>query len=366
MAATKSHAVPSVSVIIPARNEEESLGTCLRSLVAQTGVDFEIIVVNDQSTDRKGEIAASFSGVGVVEAGPLPKGWSGKNHAVATGSSVARGEWLLFTDADTIHLPGSLARALDEARNRGADLLSYSPEQIISGFWEKAIMPLVFAELAAEYPPAEVSDPRSPKVAANGQYILIKREAYDAAGGHAAVAASLLEDVDLARAVKMSGRKVWFRYGGDAVRTRMYRSFAQLREGWTKNLVLLFPRPGRLAAVQLAVFGLGVSSAGALIGSLISRRVAEPRQGWFHSEGFLLTEAALLFLTGMYVLGRVRKGHFKLSATIPAFAGLPLFAYLLLRSKRAHKKGTVSWKGRMYGSGDPGVLSRSEPSGATA
>ena len=169
----------------------------------------------------------------------------------SAGPKVARGEWLLFTDADTVHLPGSLARALTEARQRGAVLLSYSPEQEVHGFWEKAVMPVIFAELAATYRPALVSDPRSPAAAANGQYILIAREAYDAVGGHAAVSGSLLEDVALARAVKASGRKIFFRFGGDAVRTRMYRSFAQLREGWTKNLALLFPSPVRLALLRI-------------------------------------------------------------------------------------------------------------------
>ena len=139
--------------------------------------------------------------------------------------------------------PGSLARAVAEARQHGAALLSYSPEQEVHGFWEKAVMPVIFAELAATYRPSLVSDPRSPAAAANGQYILITREAYDAVGGHAAVSGSLLEDVALAKAVKASGRKIFFRFGGDAVRTRMYRSFAQLREGWTKNLALLFPSP---------------------------------------------------------------------------------------------------------------------------
>ena len=115
------------------------------------------------------------------------------------------------------------------------------------GYGRKSVMPVIFAELASTYCPSEVSDPASPAAAANGQYILISREAYDAVGGHTAVATSLLEDVALARAVKRSGRKIFFRYGGDAVRTRMYRSFAQLREGWTKNLALLFRSPMRLA-----------------------------------------------------------------------------------------------------------------------
>src|SRR5450631_1669904 len=262
---------PSVSVIVPARNEEACLGACLSSLLAQTGIDFEIIVVDDASTDRTREIARSFPLVRVVDADPPLPGWTGKNNAMAAGATVARGEWLLFTDADTVHLPGSLTRAVAEASQQGAAMLSYSPAQEVRGFWENAVMPVIFAELAATYRPSLVSDPKSPAAAANGQYILITREAYDAIGGHAAVSNSLVEDVALARAVKASGRRIFFRFGGDAVRTRMYRSFAQLREGWTKNLALLFPSPVRLAVLRLIEFlliagGLAAAVTAALRG----------------------------------------------------------------------------------------------------
>src|SRR5712691_2859089 len=254
-------APPKISIIVPARNEESCLGACLASLTSQTGVPFEVIVVDDHSTDRTREIAASFSGIRVLQARPLPEGWTGKNNAVTTGALAALGEWLLFTDADTVHLPGSLARSLEEARKNKAALLSYSPEQVVKGFWEKAVMPVIFAELASYYRPSEVSDPRSPAAAANGQYLLLTREAYDAIGGHAAVSTSLLEDVALARAVKQSGRKILFRYGGDAVRTRMYRSFSQLREGWTKNLALLFPSAEDLAWLRMLEFVMIMGSA---------------------------------------------------------------------------------------------------------
>jgi len=181
-----------VSVILPARNEEACLADCLQSLATQSGVSFEIIVVDDHSTDRTREIASSFPGVRVIEAGPLPNGWTGKNNAVTAGARQAQGEWLLFTDADTVHLPGSLAAALREAQENGAELLSYSPEQIAVTFWEMAVLPVVFAELARQYSPSKVSDPNSPIAAANGQYILIRRETYDAVGGHAAIAGNIL------------------------------------------------------------------------------------------------------------------------------------------------------------------------------
>ncbi|HET9409806.1 MAG TPA: glycosyltransferase [Candidatus Sulfotelmatobacter sp.] len=324
---------PTVSVIVPARNEQACLATCLESLAAQEGLSFEIIVVDDHSTDRTREIASSFSGVQVIEADPLRAGWTGKNNALATGVRQSKGEWLLFTDADTMHLRRSLPRALREAQENMADLLSYSPEQIVNGFCERAVMPVIFAELAYAYSPTEVSDPKTAKAAANGQYILIKREAYDAVGGHAAIAGELLEDVALARAVKQSGRRIRFRYGGDAVRTRMYHSFQQLREGWTKNLALLFPRPVWLASWIVAFWAISWTLFFATMAGMVRRE-------WWIAYGAL----PLIFL-----FFRIAKAKFgKVTTCITAAFGPPVFAYLLLRSKRAHSRGQVSWKGRTY------------------
>jgi glycosyltransferase involved in cell wall biosynthesis len=324
---------PEASIIIPARNEEASLASCLESLLGQSGVAFEIIVVNDHSSDRTREIASSFPNVKVVDSAPLPRGWTGKNNAIVTGVPHARGEWLLFTDADTVHLPGSLARALNEAKAGQAALLSYSPEQVVSGFWERSVMPVIFAELAARYRPSEVSDPTSPAAAANGQYILITREAYDAVGGHAAVSDKILEDVELARLVKRSGRKILFRFGGDAVRTRMYRNFSQLREGWTKNLAILFPAPGRLAVWRLSEFVALVLSLALLIFFVASRQ---------------LLIAPLFLLGPVFTFRRIVRAHFPWSANALAIIGIPLFSYLLLRSKLSHQRGRVTWKGREY------------------
>ncbi len=328
-----------VSVIVPVRNEEASLSDCLSSLVAQNGVVFEIIVIDDHSTDRTSEIASSFakSGVKLITAPPLPNGWTGKNNAVAAGAKIACAEWLLFTDADTIHLPGSLARSIKEAKRQKAALLSYSPEQIVKSFWEKAAMPVIFAELASSYRPSQVSDPNSSAAAANGQYILITREAYNAVGGHAAVAGNLLEDVALARAVKRSGRKIFFRFGGDAVRTRMYRSFAQLREGWTKNLVLLFSQPVRLAVQRGLEFILIIAG--------LAITIADAFRGHSHSA---IAAATLCVILYELFLTRIRRAHFSWNANLLALFGLPLFSYLLIRSKLFYNRGTVSWKGRQY------------------
>jgi glycosyltransferase involved in cell wall biosynthesis len=331
-----SAALPEVTIVVPARNEEACLGECLSSLAAQTGVRFEIIVVDDHSTDRTGEIARNFAGARVISPGPLPPGWTGKNNAVVAGAREAHGEWLLFTDADTVHLPGSLARALAEAKKERADLLSYSPEQIVVTFAEKAAMPVIFAELAAQYPPAKVRDSSSGVVAANGQYILVRRAAYETVGGHAAIAEKILEDVALARAFRAATYKIFFRYGADAARTRMYRNWHELRDGWTKNLALLFPHPRWLAAWIVAWWAFSWITL--LVG------LASIAAGYWRLAYYLLP-ALFLYL-------RIARARFRMGTNLVAVGfGVPVFAYLLLRSNRAHASGSVSWKGRTYSEG---------------
>lgn len=329
---------PDVSVVIPARNEEANLGACLASLVTQTGPRAEIIVVDDHSADRTAEVARQFDGVKVVAASELPPGWSGKCHAMSCGAAAAKGKWLLFTDADTVHLPGSLARALAEAAEFGADLLSYSPSQEVESFWERAVMPVVFAELAETYPPREVCDPSSPAAAANGQYLLISRDAYDAVGGHGACSGTLLEDVALARRVKQSGRAIRFRFGGDVVRTHMYRGFDELREGWTKNLALLFPDAQQRSARRVGEFALIVGSGlAALVAALRGERKTA------------LTAAAIAGGAYFHFLRRIRKAHMGRLAEAASIFGLPVFAYLLARSERRYRTGQpIRWKGRDY------------------
>src|SRR5216684_6255605 len=136
-----------VQVVIPARNEQDCLGRCLESLVNQQGIEFQITVVDDGSTDRTRAIAESFAGVLVLAAGEPPAGVMGKCNALIVGAKGASAQWLLFTDADTYHYPGSLAAAVSEAETRGVDLLSYSPEQETSSWAEMTLMPIVFADL---------------------------------------------------------------------------------------------------------------------------------------------------------------------------------------------------------------------------
>lgn len=327
---------PEVSVIVPARNEEVGLADCLRSLVGQAGADCEIIVVDDHSTDGTRAIAESFP-VRVIMADPLPPDWTGKCNAVWSGAKIAKGKWLLFTDADTRHATDSIARGLQEAKACDAALLSYSPKQEVHSFAERALMPVIFAELAMTYRPQDVCDPQSPVAAANGQYLLVRRDVYDAVGGHAAVAGAILEDLELARLVKRTGHSLHFRLS-DVVSARMYRSFPQMWEGWTKNLVLLFPHPRRLALSRLLEFaGIAVC---VVIAALKFIQGEKTRAG---------IAAAVAIALLLFLMERIRRAHFDWLSSSLAIFGLPLFAILLCNSNISHRRGSVRWKGREYG-----------------
>ncbi len=361
-------AVPQLSIIIPARNEEANLERCLRSLVMQKGVSFEILVIDDASTDRTHAIAESYTrvrqcpfvalnpylvDVRLLDAPqPLPAGWTGKTNALVAAEAVARGEWLLFTDADTEHLDGSLATALAEAEQYRADMLSYSPEQLLTGVRQRLVMPLIFGELAVRYSPRRVSDPALPDAAANGQYLFVRAISHQRVGGFASVATELLEDVALARRYKQMGYNIRFRLGRGLVRTRMYNSWEELRNGWTKNLALLFPDARRLARKRNAEFCrlLLLPVLSTLCSTLLTARGAAgmgTHGHWIVSAGVILLW--LLTLSNFAVFySRVARAHLPYWPSLLSIFGLPWFAALLRHSAKAHEDGSVHWRGRTY------------------
>jgi glycosyltransferase involved in cell wall biosynthesis len=331
-----------LSVIVPARNEADVLRPCLDSLLAQSesgfavGEDWELLLVDDGSTDGTRSIALGLEGVTVLDPEPLQSGWTGKANAVWTAAKRARGEWFLFTDADTIHEAGDLRRAIHEAEHAHVVMLSYSPRQIVAGFWQRALMPLIFAELALTYPPQKVSDAQSRVAAANGQFLMVQRAAYFEVGGHATVAGSLLEDVDLAFLLKRRKKPIRFRYAPDALSTSMYRSFSTMFEGWAKNLARLFNYPLMLAAGRaldlLLIIGL-------------------PLLLWrFFQIPLARLALALLCLRVLWrFYARVAKSNFSAVDCAISPCALPLFCLLLLISWWQHTvRRQVAWKGRAY------------------
>ena len=341
-----------LSVIVPARNEQESLAACLESLVAQSefgwelGRDWELIVVDDASTDDTRKIAASIKGVTLLEAPALDTsaktGFTGKTNACWAGAQAARGKLLLFTDADTIHEQGSLSRARHELEKYEVAMLSYSPRQLTSGFAQRVVMPLVFAELSIAYPMKRVNLPEDRTAAANGQFLLVEQEAYFDLGGHRAVGREVLEDVALARAFKRARKPLRFRYAPDALSTRMYRTTAAMIEGWTKNLALLFTNPVPMALLRMLDFLL-------IVGIPLLAGVY---------PFFTTLQKTLLWVVWGRVLwrfyARAAKSNFPPFDCAISFLGLPLFVFLLIRSTvqvKLHK--AVEWKGRTYRTGRP-------------
>ena len=342
---------PRLSVIVPARNEEGNLPECLATLLAQDdeffalGRDWELIVVDDESTDRTREVAAEAA-VGhpamiLMEAPPLElkgngRAFTGKTNACWAGAQRATGRWLLFTDADTLHEPGDLVRAMHEAEKHHVALLSYSPLQLVQGFWQRALMPLVFSELASVYPPAQVNDPAKRVAAANGQFLMVEREAYFAVGGHRIVGRSVLEDVDLAFHVKRSKRDIRLRYAPDALSTRMYQGFGDMVEGWSKNLVLLFPHALALAAWRTLDIAL----------------LLLPVLLFVFPYLVFWKETVLVLLWGRNLwrfYARVARSNFGFMDCALSALALPLFIVLLVRSWAMHKIfHQVAWKGREY------------------
>jgi chlorobactene glucosyltransferase len=251
-----------VSVIIPARNEAARIERCLAGLAAQSHRRFEVIVVDDQSSDGTGELARSYAGrlpgLSTIDGAPLPEGWGGKCWACWQAFEHAGGDWLLFLDADVAPQPELLAALLAAAERHGRDAISLLPLLETGTFAERLVLPAFFELVGAIYPLDLVNDPRSPLAFAIGQCLLIRRAAYLAVDGHRAVRASVLEDVELAGRLKGAGRRLWVAEAPDLIAVRMYDGWQALAEGLSKNALAGYRSAGaRSALVALRQLALG-------------------------------------------------------------------------------------------------------------
>ena len=259
---------PMVSIIVPARNEERNIRRCVSSLLEQRYDNYEVIVVDDGSTDETPSILDALTAhhrqsnrLYVLRLrDQLPEGWAGKPYALHKGVQEAHGEWLLFTDADTWHNPDALRTAVTEATREHIDLLSFGTQQELPGFWDKVTMPLAYIGITMQYPPRKINDPLSPIALANGQYILIRRAVYEKIGGYdrPELRNTLLDDRDLARFVKASGFRLRMVDGRDLVHVHMYQGLKDIWQGWRKNAFL--GSRGGIAFTVLQLIGLPMIS----------------------------------------------------------------------------------------------------------
>lgn len=235
--------LPSISVLVPVRNEEGKVGRCLESLAQQDYPDFEIIVVDDKSTDSSGQIIAElarrFSHIKVIQGRESRPGWLGKCNALNHASPHATGDWLVFSDADTYHHPNSLRDAISAALKYNVDMISFMPVQELYSFSERVIMPVLLGSFLMGDPTNSINDAKSPRAYAYGQYIMVKRTAYDAIGGHESVKDQILDDISIGRVTKEKGFSVTACDGRPLYTVRMYTNFSELWNGWTKNAYAL-------------------------------------------------------------------------------------------------------------------------------
>jgi chlorobactene glucosyltransferase len=341
--------LPSLSIIVPARNEEQNIARCVNSLLSTRYPDFEVIVIDDRSTDATlrivDAIAEGDPRLKVVAGEQLPDGWVGKPWALAQGARVARGAWLLFTDADTEHEPLAATSALQCALENGYGVVSLLTDQQTIGLAERLLLPtILFVIMLGVGGTDDVNDPRKPDVAIfNGQYILVSRVAYDAIGGHEAVRAEIAEDLELARRFKRDGRfRICLAGAGGLVRTRMYVSFAQIWEGFVKNFAIgARGRPfGAIAGTALLACVSPISPIVALVAVL--------QRQWPAVAVLVLSGAAIIAVAEF----GMRRARFRPGSGLALPLGLVVTLAIFATSLYCTFVGRgVEWRGRRYGGG---------------
>lgn len=340
---------PFVSIIVPARDEERNVEACVRAALAQDYPDFEVVVVDDGSADATPSILARLASrsrrLRVVQGEGLPPAWTGKCFAVHQGAVHARGEWLLFLDADVVLEPDAVAAAVALARERGIHLLSVWPRQQLRTPAEQIVQAVVmamyyFGELyhRLEWPPGLASG------RANGQFLLAEAVAYRAVGGHEAVRGSVIEDHDLELAFRNAGFVAATANGALIARIRMYSGIGEVWQGWSKNTFAAM-RHGVLESLGAAVI-VGLLSIGPAV--LAAAAIAES----LHGAGW--TSTSSLALASWSLLGVAR---WRLAALVPAswiylptvpLGGAVVLGILVNSALRYTTRSGVRWKGRTY------------------
>ena len=347
---------PYVSVIVPARDEADNIAACMSTIIASSYSRFELIVVDDQSTDGTPDVARALARrspipVRVIQGETLPEGWIGKPWACAQGARLAHGDLVAFTDADTRHDDELLDHAVGALMASRTDLISVAPRQVMVGFWEKLLQPHIFALLWLRWrDPAAIQHTRNPRdVLTGGQFMLVRRDAYEAVGGHTAVRAQIAEDVALGQRLVAAGKRVQLAIADDLIETRMYRSLSEILRGWSKNLAsgarMVSPRwiapvmPWLAAAVILALW---VLPAVLLVASL-----GAPPEALGGTQGAAFHWAAGASAAGLFFWAALRLRYRAHPLYAPFFPiGAALVAGLFVRSALLGQR--VAWKGRAY------------------
>jgi glycosyltransferase involved in cell wall biosynthesis len=343
---------PLVSVLVPAKDEEKGIASCLLSLLRQEYPRLEVLVADDRSVDRTAEIVREIAGrdnrVRLVQITELPEGWTGKTNALQQLQTHARGEWLLFVDADTRHHPRCVSVALRNAIDNGTDMLSLMPALDMRSFWECVVQPFAAMCLMILYPLPQVNDPKRRDMGfANGQFILVRRRAYDAIGQHTRVKHRFVEDIHLGRQIREEGLSLRVSMAPDLFGVRMYASLAEIQRGWARILYSAVDgRASRLWVLQAFILIFRVLSyvVLAVTGGMVL-------MGW--GSAFVWTLLGLgvahevlqqTMFARIYQTTRSRLDYL-------AFRPLAVVVMLLVvgRAIRMCRTHVVTWRGTSYG-----------------
>jgi chlorobactene glucosyltransferase len=333
--------LPLVSTIVPARNEERNIGRCAQGLVRQEYPKLELIFVDDDSADATPDILASFAArdprLKVVHTLGKPPGWNGKQWACHSGSLAATGDWFCFMDADTYGEPDLILRTLAFAEANNIDLLTLQPWYEVRGLWERIVIPSGITPLLMVFPPHKVNDPKHPMAIANGQFILIRRETYQAVGGHEAVRDRMMDDFSLAEIVKSAGHRLYMADGSEVMRVRLYTNLREIRSGALKAAVEITGGWWSSVIGLAAHFLVTILPILILFVAILANR----------TSAILIIGAVVIFQ--LLYFGMIRVVAFRAppwSGVTYPLGGIIVSAIIIEGMARLASGGEIKWKGR--------------------
>lgn len=336
------YASPFISVCVPARNEERDIQDCLRSLLEQNYPQFEVIAVDDNSNDATGAIIASLASEYLrlthVKGAPLPEGWFGKPHALQQAFQRAKGEYLLFTDADPVFHPTALTSAMYCMQTKNLDVLTLMPGTQFGSFWERAVQPVFFGFIGSLTRFKKVNDKEYPDAMGVGAFIMIKRDVFERIGGYEQVKQEIVEDIALVKCAKKAGASLMVADGKSVFSIRMYHSLKEIWEGWRKNMFVAM-RQSIIRTLYYITVILGFVVTPYLI--LIYNMMSGGSFQILALAAFLLT-----VITGTTLCGELRLE--KKYVFLFPLGALVMSAVMLNSMIQILFKGRTEWRGRFY------------------
>lgn len=354
-----SKSSPMVSVIIPSRNESKRITPCIESMKAQTYANFEVLIVDD-STDNTVEVINNIvkndKRFRIIKEEKLETGWVGKPHAMQQGSHEAKGEWLLFIDADTAHDPGLISSAVKHASKKNLDMLSILAELVCKSFWEKIIQPIPTGLLLFISPLGKVNDPKSKNAFALGPFILIKNSVFKKIDGYKKIRGKIADDIEMAKLLKESGFKIGLARAHDMMKLRMYEKFKDIWEGWSKNIFmgLVQKREIRSKGKQILILLVGLFVVFIMIVYPFIAVILSLFLFYFLKSTtwqFVLISSLLVWLISILVQSYVhKKYHIGNPAFSPLYflGGIVTMAIFLNSAVKTLSGKGVKWKDRVY------------------